>query len=212
MYLSKLELDPSHSMVRRDLANPYEMHRTLSRVFAVSADEPPGRFLWRQEKGREQPSDAVGVVLVQSERPGNWQAIDELKGYALKRHPDKHVDLARLVQPGCSYVFRLISNPTVTRVGKRYGLLREAEQLEWLQRQSQQHGFEILRVDIVRSERMAFRQGQNGHFITIQVVQFDGVLRVQEAGRMVGAVLRGIGHAKARGFGMLSLAPVHQGP
>ena len=48
MYMSKLVLDPRHLQARRDLANAYEMHRTLSRVFAPSPDASPARFLWRR--------------------------------------------------------------------------------------------------------------------------------------------------------------------
>mgnify|MGYP002136949035 FL=1 len=34
MFLSKLILNPKSREARRDLANPYDLHRTLARAFA----------------------------------------------------------------------------------------------------------------------------------------------------------------------------------
>lgn len=208
MYLSKLELDPTHPLARRDLANAYEMHRTLSRVFVMSPDAPPARFLWRQEHHRGDALGDTAIVLVQAATPGNWRALDELAGYTRKRHPDKDVDLTHLLRPNRTLAFRLACNPTVTRAGKRYGLMHDPEQQAWLQRQGQRHGFEVVRAEISRSEQTTFRQGRGGHHITVQVVQFDGLLRVTEPDRLATALSSGIGHAKALGLGMISLAPV----
>ncbi len=206
MYLSKLVLDPTHPQARRDLANAYEMHRTLSRVFAEGPHSPPARFLWRLEQGNALPEDGA-TVLLQSATTGRWQSLVERSGYARAIHPDKPVALEQLLQSGRIYAFRLACNPTVTRAGKRYGLLREDEQLGWLARQGQQHGFGMLRVRVSRSERVSHRQGRNGQRITLQAVQFDGVLKAEDPDRLGLALLNGIGHAKALGLGMLSLAP-----
>ena len=117
MFLSKLVLDPAHPQARRDLANPYEMHRTLSRVYAESPDGPPARFLWRLEHtGNHLPEDGT-TVLLQSATPGRWRCLQELTGYLHALYPDKAVALDELLQPGRSYVFRLCCNPTVTRNG-----------------------------------------------------------------------------------------------
>ena len=67
MYLSKLTLDPRHLGARRDLADAYEMHRTLARAFAPDESSAPARFLWRLEPPRSGESfagafQAVGVM------------------------------------------------------------------------------------------------------------------------------------------------------
>lgn len=206
MYLCKLVLDPRHTQARRDLANAYEMHRTLSRAFAPSPDACPARFLWRLESAGPSLSQNSAVVLVQSATQGNWESLAQQPGYA-EIHPDKAVELGRLLQDGRGYVFRLLCNPTVTRAGKRYGLTREDEQLAWLERQGHLHGFEIARVEVGRSERIAIRQGGGGNRMTLQVVQFDGILRAANVGKLGPALHNGIGHAKALGLGLLSLAP-----
>lgn len=205
MYLSKLVLDPRHPQARRDLANAYEMHRSLCRVFAPSPEAKPVRFLWRLESGRAGLSQDGAVVLVQSATQGNWESLAQQPGYAHAVYPP--VECRRLLADRCSYVFRLFCNPTVTRDGKRFGLVREAEQLAWLERQGRAHGFEIHRVEVSRSERIAFRQGCGGNKITLQIVQFEGILRATDLEKLGLAWCKGIGHAKALGLGMLSLAP-----
>lgn len=208
MYLTRLRLDASHPQARRDLANAYEMHRTLSRAFAASPDEAPLRFLWRLEPAPASATDAPATVLVQSHAAGRWQALNELTGYLRQPVEEKQVDIDRLLQPGRCCAFRLLCNPTVTRNGKRLGLLREGEQNEWLQRQGQKHGFSLAGVRIGRSERVSWRQGRDGHRITVQVVQFDGVLRVGDPAKVAAVLCSGLGHAKALGLGMFSLAPL----
>jgi CRISPR system Cascade subunit CasE len=208
MFLSKLVLDPNHAQARRDLANPYEMHRTLSRFYADSPDSKPARFLWRLEHSGDRVADEGASVLLQSATAGHWQNLQGMPGYTRSLAPDKPFPLDQLLGGGRHLVFRLACNPTVTRAGKRYGLVREEDQLAWLARQGAQHGFAPLKVRIARSERASFRQGRVGHRITVQVVQFDGLLRVGDPEQMQSALVQGIGHAKALGLGMLSIAPI----
>lgn len=207
MYLARLRLDPAHPQARRDLASAYEMHRTLSRAFARSADDPPARFLWRLEAQGADAFFLPPTVLVQSVEPGNWMALDDLQGYLYQQVEMRLVNLDGLLQRGRTCIYRLACNPTVTRGGKRFGLVREDDQIEWLQRQGRTHGFTLNTARILRSERVSVNQGRGGQRITVQVVQFDGMLRVVDPSKVAQVLVHGIGHAKALGLGMLSLAP-----
>ncbi|RYU60493.1 type I-E CRISPR-associated protein Cas6/Cse3/CasE [Methylolobus aquaticus] len=206
MYLSKLTLDPRHPLARRDLANAYDMHRSLSRAFVADENARPSGFLWRLERSADcQPAS---VVLVQSVQPGNWTVLDSLGGYAFAIHGNKSVALEGLIQSGARYRFRLLANPTVTRAGKRYGLLREEDQLQWLNRQGARHGFEVRGCIRGASERLDVRQGSKGHRMTFDTALFEGILSVQSAETFRDAMLRGLGHGKALGLGLLSVARV----
>lgn len=206
MYLSKLTLDPHHPQARRDLGDAYEMHRTLARAFASDAHTSPARFLWRLERRADfQPSS---VVLVQSEHLADWTVFDALAGYATEMLGNKPVDLETLVQVGVRYRFRLLANPTVTRAGKRYGLTREEEQLTWLARQGDKHGFAVLGCERGASERLQVRQGRTGNRITVHSALFEGVLEALAPEHLRQGVLNGFGHGKALGLGLLSLAKV----
>jgi CRISPR system Cascade subunit CasE len=206
MYLSRLLLNPADPQARRDLADAYEMHRTLARVYAPDAKRPPARFLWRQERNAAGWPD--GTVLVQSAEPGNWSVLRHgLQGYLQSIEADKVVDPAVLVQAGRRYRFRLKVNPTVTREGKRHGLVKEQEQLDWLVRQGQRHGFGVLGAVRSASERMSARQ--KGNRITVHSALFDGVLQASSEVDALRSVLTlGLGHAKSLGLGLLSLAPM----
>lgn len=206
MYLSKLTLDPRHPQARRDLADAYEMHRTLARAYAPDADTPPQRFLWRLERSAD--SRASSIVLVQSAHPANWALLEAMPGYAEAVQPDKPVDLEKLIQPQRRYRFRLLANPTVTRQGKRLGLIREEEQLAWLGRQGERGGFTVLGCVRGAEDRLQVRQGKTGHHITIQTALFEGVLQAENVALLRASLLNGLGHAKALGLGLLSLARV----
>ena len=201
MYLTKLLLDPNNAQARRDLANAYDMHRTLSRVYAENQSVTPHRFLWRLEPFLSFYDGAT--LLVQSEQPGNWEVLRRQPDYLLELHADKMVDLERWLEAGAHYHFRLLANPTVTRAGKRYGLCAEEEQLKWLERQLHKGGSELRSAVRTLNERRVARKG--GTRLTVQAVRFDGVLCVRDAAKAQAILRSGIGHAKSLGLGLLSL-------
>lgn len=214
MYLSKLSLNYRHPQARRDLGDAYEMHRTLARAFAPNESSAPHRFLWRLERRTDSRSSAAyanahaSVLLVQSVQAADWSVIDSLYDYAHEIRPNKLVDLEQLVRVGARYRFRMLANPTVTRAGKRYGLMREDEQLAWMSRQGERHGFAILGCVRGTDQRMQVRQGRTGNCITVHTALFDGMLQAVSAERLRQGVLNGFGHAKALGLGLLSLATI----
>jgi len=181
------------------------MHRTLSRAFTDNADGPVTRFLWRLE--RERMPGAGSAVLVQSAMPGSWQKLGDAPGYLAAPASEKTVVLDRLVTTDAHCRFRLRANPAVKRDGKRWGLHGEQSQLDWLSRQGTRLGFAVTGADVSQRERIRSPQSRSGMLITIDSVQFDGQLRVVDAGVLRAAMLTGIGPGKGLGLGMLSLAP-----
>lgn len=203
MYLTQLRLDPHSPQARRDLADPYDMHRTLVRAFVRDAQDTALRFLWRLEPGQVW---AAPVVLVQSEQAGDWSHLSGLDGYLLGGANDvatKHFDPATLIQQP-RLRFRLAANPTVTRAGKRQGLVGEDAQLEWLQRQGERLGFAPDTVLVTASDMIHGRKGAAR--VSLRRVLYEGVLQVRDAGQLTQAVAQGIGHGKAFGCGLMSLA------
>lgn len=206
MYLTKLLLDPLNGMARRDLAQSYEMHRTLSRVFAASSTALPSPFLWRLETFTT--NDTAATVLVQSEHKGNWALLQSLEGYLCGIHPDKEIRLDRFLDKDKLYRFRLLANPTVTREGRRYPLAREEAQLAWLERQAEKAG--LILHDAARTLNEKRITHKPGNVITLRVARFDGVLHIGETEKAAAAIKSGIGHAKSMGLGLLSLAPIRE--
>ena len=208
MYLSKLMLNQRHRQVRKDIANPYDMHATLTWGASEASSK---RSLWRLEHGRQ-----GAILLHQSQSEPNWQAL-------LERHPGyATLDVATpkpfkpTLKVGQVLRFRLKANPTVTRFdpdsgkGKRRGLAGIEAQLVWLERQGDRHGYELVGAMVTSTERVRAlkrKQGNEERVITLQGVTYDGHLRVTDPDPFLSALQGGVGRAKALGFGLLSVGP-----
>lgn len=222
MFLNKIHLDPRCREARRDLSDPYQLHSTLCRAFSEPDRKcPEGEFLWRHEP----ETDPAGHprILVLSRTIPNWNAIS-VKGWLA--NTDRAIDLKdRLkldsLRVGQFFRFRLRANPCVTRNGKRLGLMRLDEQEKWIERKGRLHGFSLPhlasfdlldsskeRIDVLISQQQMLRAKQHsGNAIRVFSVLYDGILIVTEPDNFRDALQTGIGHAKAMGLGLLSIAP-----
>ncbi|MEM1054716.1 MAG: type I-E CRISPR-associated protein Cas6/Cse3/CasE [Bacteroidota bacterium] len=220
LYLSRLTLNPEHGQARRDLAGPYDLHRTLARAFG---DAPEGHH--RAHHGIlfrvEDPSSGGVPVLVQSTSVPRWEHLEP--GYLARLDGPKTFEPAFV--EGQQLRFRLIANPVrrVNAEGKRHPR-REAlvhprakdgiptGYLDWLDRQLARYGAEAAEVaDVpfrIDRKRKAGKSRLPKDRIPHFGVRFDGTLTVTDPERLAGAVAEGIGAAKAFGFGLLSVARV----
>ncbi len=219
MYLSKLTVDPHHVQAQTDLAAPYELHRTLAHAFVdAESDRHRARHgvLFRVEEATRE-----GVpVLVQSATRPDWRRLPA--GYL--RRADGPKAFEPHFREGQQLRFRLVANP-VRRVrpeGKKHpqrlALVHPhpkegiaAGYVDWLHRQAAEMGAtvaDVLDAPFRLSPRRRLGAGEIAkahipHF----GVRFDGLLSVTDPARLLAAVQRGVGPAKAFGFGLLSLAP-----
>jgi len=240
MFLTRLMLDPRHLEVQRDLADCYRLHR---RILSLYPDIQAGRDARRQLGVLYRPEGYV--VLIQSRFP---PLCDRLPlGYLLPTGGDpenpaiKDVSQSYAqVHAGMQLAFRLRANPTkkidsrqdqpgFRPNGRRVDLRREADQVAWLLRKADQHGFRVLRVRVrpdtvqladapVQADARpagkvtGWRRSGEGHphRLTFGAVLYEGVLEVTNAERFRLALEQGIGPAKAFGFGLLSVAPARR--
>lgn len=222
MFLSRIHLDTRAREVRRDLSDPYQLHSTLCRAFCESDVKcPEGEFLWRLEP--EIDPEGRPLVLVQSRAIPNWGGIG-VRGWLVEADPaidlEEKLGLGSL-QAGWRFRFRLRANPCVTRDGKRLGLLKLEGQEAWIARKGRLHGFAIPGSPTgdpsspsyggvaarVSQEQFIRSKQRSGNDIRIFSVLYDGVLLVEEPDAFRRAIRSGIGHGKAMGLGMLSVAP-----
>lgn len=211
MWLTKLVLNPASKAARRDLANPYEMHRTLSKAVSRALEGGEERLLWRLEptRGLEPP-----VVLVQTLTEPDWSVLEE--GYA-QVFPPKPFHPA--LKPGQRLRFRLRANPAkrLAATGKRVALKTPSEKIAWLERRLVEGGFRLLEgergpwVQILQDTFLEVRRKKDGEeagkFLQVQAVLFEGRLEVVDPERALATLRRGIGPGKALGLGLLSVAP-----
>ena len=223
MFLHRIHLDSRCREARRDLADPYQLHATLCRAFSPPERKcPEGEILWRLEP--ETDSDGCPRVLVQSRIMPDWAGIGVKEWLAAADSPIDLKSRLRLdsLKIGQRFRFRLRANPCVTRNGKRLGLLQLVKQERWIQRKGTLHGFVLpqlpsldlseegeARVDVrVSQERMLSGAQHHGNSIRIFSVLYDGVMTVTDTDAFVKVLHTGIGHGKALGLGLLSVAPI----
>lgn len=208
MFLSKLILNPRSKQARTDLASPYQLHATLCHAFQRPQEcqgkergETVEPFLWRLEEGK------TSTVLVQSSTLPELEKLPQrFPSYFAQRPEAKPIPLDHL-QPAQTLRFRLKANPTVTRQGKRHGLREEKEQLDWLHRQGAKSGFKVLGAMVAQSERVRMFKHAEASPITLQSVLYEGHLQISDLELFKRSLGAGLGHAKALGFGLLSIGP-----
>lgn len=205
MYLSKLELNLRSQNVRRDLADCYQMHRSLYNCFPSQEEGGPGSIVYRVEDFKTSLLERkpVQTVLVASEYEPAW---DKLPGeYLAQNHILKYSDKLQAIDDGNMYRFLLKANPTKKKEGKRIPLRTYEERLNWIQRKAENHGFCLLDLSI-RSESARTSKTKEGHAMTFNSVVYEGYLKVADTGRFKKALVSGIGSGKAFGFGLMTIA------
>jgi CRISPR system Cascade subunit CasE len=219
MYLSRLILNPRSRQVRSELADVYEMHRTVMKAFAgrLETDE---RALFRVDI---HPRTGIPTLLVQSVHQPDWGFLTVLGKDYLLSADDLPLDVENpavkpvevVLNPGQTLAFRLRANPTVKKdregqkQGRRVGLVREDDQLKWLQRKIEAAGANLISANIANDAHVGgklFREKEK-HTLSFIAVQFDGILQVNDPDLLVKTIGAGIGSGKGLGFGLLSLAP-----
>ena len=200
MYLSEIRLNLRSRDVHRDLSNIYELHRTLLRGFPNMDAGGPGRVLYRVEPSKH---GSMVPVLVQSEKEPDWDFLEEMGPYLSEPVKSKEFD-PHFVE-GQVLSFRLKCNPTVKRNGKRLGLLKDEEQMDWLKRKAKLGGFQVVQTMPVPEGFSKTVSGKKK--ISFYSVRFDGILRVEDPEAFLATLKNGIGSAKGFGFGLLSIAP-----
>lgn len=222
MFLNRIHLNIRCREARRDLSDPYQLHSTLCRAFSSPERKClEGEFLWRLEP---EITSLEPRILVQSRAKPDWGGIGGQRWLA---KADPAIDLIERLKldslkSGQLFRFRLRANPCVKRDGKRLGLLHLKEQEAWIVRKGLQHGFSLSqppsfdfpessrgRIDVrVSQEQMLRGRQHTGNAIRIYSVLYDGFLSVTQVEKFRDALRTGIGHGKAMGLGLLSVASV----
>ena len=224
MYLSRLLLNPRSRQVQHELADPYEMHRTVCRAFldANYKENEPSGILFRVDL---HPKTRLPTLLVQSQLQPEWSfLLTDRKDYLLDKAllplgVDKNPDWKEMnlqLRAGQALAFRLRANPTVKKTingegGKaRLGILKEEDQQKWLERKLESAGAALVSVNIADDQLVRgklFLEKNDEQRLRFLSVLFDGVLQVKDPKQLVETIYTGIGSAKGLGFGLLSLAP-----
>jgi CRISPR system Cascade subunit CasE len=210
MYLSRLILNPRSRQVRNELADPYEMHRTVCKALpdANHKDNESSGILFRVDL---HPRTRIPTLLVQSRQEPDWSFLMvDRKGYLLGENEllldvenpaIKEMNLQ--LHDGQLLAFRLRANPTkrVKESARRIGLLREKEQHAWIRRKLETAGATLVSVNILNEQftrGKLFIEKEKERRMNFLSVQFDGVLQVENPEELVKTIYSGFGSASLR--------------
>lgn len=221
MYLSLLKLNPLSRAVRRDMGDVTQMHRTVMRAYPQAE---PGKNP-REEYGvlfRLEVFRSIGEIrlYVQSRIEPNWGCLPESYVLGPEGDPIQVKSIAGAydrIRTGQPLRFRLRANPTVKidtktredgvrRNGRRVPVRGEDRQRQWLVRKGMESGFKLREVAIQRSGSSELYRDREKKRV-FQGVLYDGVLIVTDVELFRQALQKGLGPAKAFGFGLLSVSP-----
>jgi CRISPR system Cascade subunit CasE len=213
-YLTQI-LVPYELAVRQlRIRDTYDWHQRVWQAFG-GRDGAPREFLTRVD----QIDDVYRLLVVSQSLPSkpDWCPTDCFQtkpmpdaffthtGYrfSLLANPTK-----KIVDPSKAKVIRPDGRLERNKNSKRVPLIRREDLLAWLGRKAEAGGFAV-QLDAVRTiprgREYFFKPGARGvHYAT----EFQGALQVTDAARFRETFARGIGSAKAFGFGLLVLAPL----
>ena len=232
IYLSRLFLENQQRTVRHDLGDSSQLHRTILKAFGNAPVGVPARdhfgVLFRIETIPD--TSNLTRLLVQSTVLPDWSHLPS--GYLGQSPLSAANPSVRMldheyaaIQDGMVLIFRLRANPTKRisnrnpdrpdpLLGKRVELLREDDQIAWLVRKGEQHGFQILATETssdvpdvrVTQAEKAHGTRRNQPRTTFGTVVFNGRLTVTHRELFIQSLVDGIGSGKSFGFGLLSIA------
>lgn len=199
MFLSKIMI--SGAACR----NPYEIHRSLWKLFPEDADADRD-FLFRVGQSDRNRAEILMQSIREPVISSNAVQILAFKEFPLS------------LKAGQRLRFMLIANP-IKMINDERGrkntegepkkcrvpLVREDDQRGWIERKLlDTASIESIVIDPIFPLR--FRKGKEDRAGKIKPISFQGILKVEEPENMMELVRKGIGPAKAFGCGLLSLA------
>ncbi|MBB5874341.1 CRISPR system Cascade subunit CasE [Allocatelliglobosispora scoriae] len=220
VYLTRFRINTARRGARKLLGSPHTMHAAVRAAFANPEDhEREGtRTLWRLDA----PAPAtVHLYVVSPGKPDLTHLVEQAGWPTTDTWDTRDYDgLLGSLRNGQRWAFRLTANPVhngrLTKDAKetqRFGYLREAEQADWLVNRAARHGFTVADQDdggpnlmLHRRQNVTFRRG-NGS-VTLVTATYDGILDITDVEAFRRTLTGGLGHAKAYGCGLLTLAPV----
>ncbi|GAA0447647.1 type I-E CRISPR-associated protein Cas6/Cse3/CasE [Paractinoplanes deccanensis] len=220
MFLTRFQINPARRGARKLLSSPQAMHAAVRAAFAEPEDyERAGsRTLWRLDT----PTTAtVYLYVVSPGRPDLTHLVEQAGWPTTSAWDTREYDpLLATLRPGQRWAFRLTANPVHSgrqtpeaKETQRFGYLREGEQQEWLLKRAARCGFTVAaqsdgrpNLRLHRRQTLSFKRGT--HSVTLTTATYDGVLEVTNGDDFRTALVSGIGHAKAYGCGLLTLAAV----
>jgi CRISPR system Cascade subunit CasE len=222
MYLTRFRINPARRGARKLLSSPHAMHAAVLAGFPdpEAATRDGARILWRLDAGTgpqvclyiTSPTEPDLTHLVEQ---AGWPTTDTW-------HTRPYTNFLTSLNTGQQWAFRLTANPTRDGLPpknapdparrQRYGHVTVTQQQQWLLDRAERAGFRITTntagaTELTIHNRMTHTFRRGTATVTLRVATYDGRLEVTDADTLRAVLTGGLGHAKAYGCGLLTLAP-----
>jgi CRISPR system Cascade subunit CasE len=217
MYLTRFQINPARRGARKLLASPQAVHAAVLAGFTeTTASVSSARILWRIDAA---PDGQVLLYIASPSRPDLTHLVEQAGWPTTGTWQTRPYEpLLASLQPAQQWAFRLTANPVRNssqpdgRRSRRFGHVTVDQQREWLLARATQAGFQVAlgergEPDVIVHRRQTFTFGRNGRTVTLRMATYDGRLEVVDATALRHVLVAGLGHAKAYGCGLLTLAP-----
>ncbi|MCQ1577194.1 type I-E CRISPR-associated protein Cas6/Cse3/CasE [Streptomyces parvus] len=225
-HLTRCPLNPARA--RRLTTSPQRLHAAVASAFPPppTGQTTRHRVLWRLDEKDHEPT-----LLILSPTPPDLTHLVEQAGWPRLATPNApgwetrpYAPLLDHLHTGMRLRFRLTANPTraVSRPGRRgirTALTAPADQIQWLLDRAASAGFTVpvderispaghhVTVSATRALRFP-RTTDSGarRDVHLHTATYDGLLDVTDPDALRRTLTDGIGHGKAYGCGLLTLA------
>jgi CRISPR system Cascade subunit CasE len=220
MYLTRFRINSARRGARHLLSSPQVMHAAVLAGFPDPSNHvtPNARTLWRVDHGS---NAQIALYIVSPTAPDLTHLVEQAGWPTTETWQTRPYDsLLDSLKPGQQWAFRLTANPVRSGRGKseggrtrRFGHVTAEQQREWLLSRTKVAGFtipaaELGEPDIIVHSRMTHVFQRQSRKVTIQSATYDGRLEVSDSDALRRTLTLGLGHAKAYGCGLLTLAPL----
>ena len=212
--LTRIQLNPRHPAVRKDLADAVGLHRTVMRLAPQHLGEHPREQAGVLFRLDEDPNGAV-LLIQTADLPDLTQLPT---GYG---HTDTR-DLSpmfKALTAGIHVRYRIAANaakrlrPAAEQeaAGRSHGKiipLHGEEAAVWWRRRSTEAGLDVHTVLATSLRPARSRQAPGPRH---ELTRFDDTATITDPTALTAAIVTGIGKGKPYGAGLLSLAPAGRG-
>jgi CRISPR system Cascade subunit CasE len=222
MHLTRFRINTTRRGARKLLSSPQAMHAAVLSGFARPEDHTraDARTLWRVDQHLDRQ---VTLYILSPGQPDLTHLVEQAGWPTTETWQTRpYQPFLDILEAGQQRAFRLTANPT--RSGRktanapdtqRFGAVTVAQQAEWLRSRGEQYGFSIARqadgnpnLVIHRRQTRAFTRNRGERPVTLVTATYDGVLAIDKVESFRTILTTGIGHAKAYGCGLITLASV----
>lgn len=223
-YLSRIYLNPLRRQTQAFLGNPEKMHAAV--LNGIPTQPVTERILWRVEPD---PSHRAELLVLSQTRP-SWEALIEQAGWPNADQPQaRTADLQPLLDTihlGRSFRLRVRVNPVVctkapppsdpgrTRTRGHPVPVKSQDQPLWILDRLPGWGYQptansIGQPELVQLERASIRFTRRPATppVTLAAATFDARVTIADPAAATQSIMKGVGRARAYGFGLITLAP-----